>query len=125
MMRMVDGVSVKDHVTSKSLLDKYNLPSVNQLAGEIKLLEAWKSIHIDSYPFKLKPSNPNRADNGRERRPNTSKIWKDFAKSKPAKESLSIDAAKLWNNAPKIITEAQTLCGAKREIKKYCKTLEV
>ena len=36
MLRMVDGVSLKEHVTSSSLLQKYNIPSVNQLAGEIK-----------------------------------------------------------------------------------------
>ena len=32
MLRMLDRVTLKDHVTSKSLLLKYNLPSVNQLA---------------------------------------------------------------------------------------------
>ena len=36
MLRMLDGVSLKEHITSKSLLIKYNLASVNQLAGEIK-----------------------------------------------------------------------------------------
>ena len=38
MLRMVDGVSLKEHVTSSSLLQKYNIPSINQLAGEIKLM---------------------------------------------------------------------------------------
>ena len=32
MMRMLDGVSLKEHVTSSSLLLKYNIPSVNKLA---------------------------------------------------------------------------------------------
>ena len=47
---MLDKVSLKDHVTTQSLLLKYNLSYVNQLAGEIKLLEAWKSINIEQYP---------------------------------------------------------------------------
>ena len=35
ILRMVEGVSLKDHVTSSSLLLKHNLPSANQLAGQI------------------------------------------------------------------------------------------
>ena len=63
-------------------------------------------------------------DNGRSVRPNTTKLWKDHAKTKAASESFSIDSAKLWNNAQAEITGALTLYGATREIKKYCKTLE-
>ena len=33
--------------------------------------------------------------------------------------SISIDCAKLWNNAPTEIKNASTLAGAKREIKKF------
>ena len=119
-MGMVDGVSVKDHVTSKSLLDKYNLPSVNQLAGEIKLLEAWKSIHIDSYPFKLEPNNPNRAVTDREVRVSSLKAWKDDAKSGAAKMSFSRDTARIWNTAPSTIKNAVSLYTAKIEIKNFC-----
>ena len=51
MLRMLDRVTLKDHVTSKSLLLKYNLPSVNQLAAEIKLIEAWKYTEHSKLPF--------------------------------------------------------------------------
>ena len=71
MLRMLDGVSLKEHISSRSLLQKYNLPSVNQLAGEIKLLEAWKATHITSYPFQLDENNPNRQVLDRSVRPNT------------------------------------------------------
>ena len=54
---MLDRVTLKDHVTAESLLLMYNLPSVNQLAAEIKLTETWKSINIQNYPFKLEPNN--------------------------------------------------------------------
>ena len=43
LLRVLDRVTLKDHITSNSLLLKYNLPSVNQLAAEIKLTEAWKT----------------------------------------------------------------------------------
>ena len=45
--------------------------------------------------------------------------------SKAARESISIDCAKLWNNAPLEIKNAPTLTGAKREIKKFCKLLQI
>ena len=37
MLRMMNGSSLKDHITTSSLLEKFNLPSVNQLAAEIKI----------------------------------------------------------------------------------------
>ena len=56
---------------------------------------------------------------------NAAKLWKDFAKSKAASESIGIDCAKLWNNAPMEIKNATTINGAKREIKKFCRLLEI
>ena len=125
MLRMLDRVTLKDHVTSKSLLLKYNLPSVNQLAAEIKLIEAWKSQNIPNYPFKLEPNNNGRNDGGRTVRATTTRVWKDISKTKAASESISRDCAKLWNSAPETITNAPNLYGAKRMIKIYCRTLEL
>ena len=71
MLRMVEGVSLKEHFTTKSLLQKHNLPSVNQLAGKIKLLEAWKSIHINDYLFKMESYNQNLIQTDIIMRPNT------------------------------------------------------
>ena len=124
-LRMLDGVSLKEHITSSSLLKKYNLASVNQLAGEIKLLEAWKATHISSYPFQLEENNPNRHETDRIVRPKTTKMWKDYAKTKAASESIGIDCAKLWNNAPLDIKNATTLYGAKIGIKKFCRLIEI
>ena len=55
---------------------------------------------------------------------NTVKKWKDSARTKAAKESMSIDCAKLWNNAPPEIINATSKEMAKREIKKFSKTLK-
>ena len=122
---MLDGVSLKEHITSSSLLKKYNLASVNQLAGEIKLLEAWKATHISSYPFQLEENNPNRHETDRIVRPKTTKMRKDSAKTKTSSESIGIDCAKLWKNAPLEIKKATTLYGAKSEIKKFCRLIEI
>ena len=125
MLRMLDRVSLKDHITTKSLLDKYQLPSVNQLAAEIKLTEAWKAVNVPNYPFQLEPNNPGRNDGGRQIRTSSIKIWKDDSKSKAASESVSRDSAKLWNSAPESIKTAPTLYSAKKLIKKLTRTLEL
>ena len=125
MMRMIEGVSLKDHITRKSLLAKYNLPSVNQLAGEIKLIEAWKSTHIPDYPFKMEANKNVRPLTDRQLRPNSEKLWKDTARTKAGTESFSIDSAKLWNTIPDDIKNAPTIGIAKHAIKKFCKTLEL
>ena len=54
-------------------------------------------------------------------RPNTTKIWKDTAKSKAASESFSIDTAKVWNNAPAEIKNALTLGREKVKLKNSAK----
>ena len=58
-------------------------------------------------------------------RPKTTKKWKDYAKTKAASESIGIDCAKLWNSAPLEIKNANTLYGAKIEIKKFCRLIEI
>ena len=125
MLRMVDGVSLTDHVTAASLLLKYKLPSVNQLSGQIKLLEAWKSINVKDYPFKMECNNINQQQNERILRPNSIKLWKDNARTKTGSCSFSIDTAKLWNGCPETIKSASSLGIAKKLIKSYCASLEI
>ena len=108
MLHMLDNVSLKDHVTSISILHKYKLQSVNQLSAEIKRIEAWKSINVDSYPIQLEENNPGRIEIERSVRQGTRKEWKDDSKSTAAKISFSRDAAKLWNKAPISIKNAKT-----------------
>ena len=73
----------------------------------------------------MEENNPNRQLVEREVRTSTMKKWKDSAKSKAAKESMSIDCAKLWNITPSEVTNAATKTVAKKEIKKFARTLEM
>ena len=65
MIRMVDNVSLKEHIKSADLLQKYGLLSVNQLAAQIKLLEAWKSVNLENYPIQMENNQLQRNTNGR------------------------------------------------------------
>ena len=53
MLRMMANATLKDHIKSEDLLKKYALISVNQLAAQIKLMEAWKSLNIPDYPVQM------------------------------------------------------------------------
>ena len=108
-----------------TIFHKKILASVNQLSAEIKLTEARKSTHVDSYPIQMEVFNPKRINTDRQVRSGTSKLWNDEARTTAAKISFSRDMAKLWNNAPTTITNATCLNGAKRNIKNYCQTLEL
>ena len=85
MLIMMNGSSLKDHITTQSLLNKFNLPSVNQLSAEIKIIEAWKKMNIQDYPIKLWPNEPNRSTNGREVRSTSIREWKEDSTTKIGK----------------------------------------
>ena len=125
MLQMLEGVSLKDHITTKSLLDKHNLPSVNQISAEIKITEAWKIMNIIDYPITLEENNPNRNTGDREARNTTQREWKEHSKHKASSESFTVDTARLWNKVDTEIKTAQSLGIVKSLIKKYCKTLEI
>ena len=77
---MINGSTIKDQITTKHLLAKFNIPSVNQLSAEIKLTEAWKIMNIPNYPITLEENNPNRNTGGRIVRETTKREWKEHSK---------------------------------------------
>ena len=84
------------------------------------MVEAWKIMNIPEYPLKFEQNNPNKLQSERSIRPTSIKHWKDSANLKIAQESFTIDAARLWNLAPSIIKQAETLQKAKTKIKEWC-----
>ena len=46
-LRIVVGVRISDRVSVSELLSRVGVPSINQLAAEVTLLETWKSINMD------------------------------------------------------------------------------
>ena len=53
------------------------------------------------------------------------RVWNEDGKFNSATESFSRNTAKLWNLAPTEITSAANQGAAKREIKKFSRTLEL
>ena len=117
LLRVLNNSKTKDRIPTSTLLKKFDLLSVNQLAGQIKLIETWKAVHIEGYAIELDPYNKDRPNNTHELRTQTNRVFNDSAKLKIASQSFNIDAAKLWNRAPKSVTEAASLQVAKTAIR--------
>ena len=56
---LLNGSRIKDKISTKSMLDKFGILSVNQLAAKIKIIEVWKIINKEGYPLSLDPYNQN------------------------------------------------------------------
>ena len=54
LLRLLNKTGRKDKVSIKSMLDRFQMSSVNQLNAQIKLLEIWKLVNVPDYPLKLK-----------------------------------------------------------------------
>ena len=48
-LRLLKGKVISDEVSIKSMLEDLGLLSLNQLAAETRLLEAWKTVHQEDY----------------------------------------------------------------------------
>ena len=89
--------------------------SVNQMAGQIKLNETWKSMKTDAIQMQRNvKSNETRGIN---LRPGSRRELNQSHRLKVAKSSFRVDPAKLWNVPTEHI--------AKREITKFSKTLSI
>ena len=101
-----------------------DLLSVNQTVAQIKVVEAWKAMNDPEYWVKMKTMKQ-QMDNisTRTLKPSSVRDLTKGGRTSQAQASFTRDTGKIWNNAPQIIKNTETLAAAKREIKTYCKTL--
>ena len=95
------------------------------MAAQIKLLEAWKAVHVEGYAIVLDPYSKFNPLNTHELRTCTNRVFNDTARLKIASHSFNIDTAKLWNMAPGPVTNATTIAMAKTAIKNLVQTFPV
>ena len=77
MLRVINNSKIKDKNSNKSMLDKFRLLSVNQLAASIKLVEVWKSFNQERYPLRLELYNHNLPNQTHDLRPQPNRVLKD------------------------------------------------
>ena len=97
--------------------------SVNQIHGQIKLLEMWKAVNVEKNPIKVKKST-NSKDSAKTRSGGNERLV-EIGKSGLCSRTFINDAIKLWNNAPSDLKDCKTLYSAKKAIKKFSKSLPI
>ena len=123
LLRCLNGTQIKDKISTKFLLEKQNMLSINQLAAQVKLTEMWKAVNTENYPIQMaaqvipEVGMATRADHqGRLLEP---------GHSKKTMQSFVGDASRVWNKAPSKIKEANSIGMAKKAIKDFCKTIPI
>ena len=123
MLSAIGGTKIKDKISTSTLLQKYGLLSINQLATKIKMMEGWKIVNNEEYPLSLDPYNAKREENSHHLRTQPNRIFNDTSKLSRSESSFHLDTARLWNNSPSAVRNATSLSMAKSAIDIYCKTL--
>ena len=57
LLRSLNGTKLRDKISTKHLLSKFDMMSVNQLNAQVKLLEIWKALNMDNYPLQVRQQN--------------------------------------------------------------------
>ena len=123
LLRTLNGTKIKDKVSISSMLDKFNMQSVNQLNAGVKLLEVWKALTVDDYPLIIKRQENN--TEGMSTRADLSGRPIEIGKTALTQRTSVSDSIHLWNRAPNNVKDSKTLYQAKKEIKVFVKLLPI
>ena len=97
MLRTLENMRIKDRVSIKSMMQKNNMLSINQMHAQVKLTEMWKAVNYSNYPLQIKLLEP--AQNGRVTR---GVIERKLVEPSTLNTFIG-NATRLWNNAPERI----------------------
>ena len=86
-----------------------------------KLTKFWKFNNIQNYPLNIK-SAPEISSSRESRSMSDGKLYEVHG-SHQLKSTFINDGVKIWNLAPMVVKNCTSLNGAKKEIKKFAKTL--
>ena len=106
----MNGSRIKDKISTKSILTKNDILSVNQLNAQIKLLDMWKASNIEKYPTKLKKVTAN--DGRATTRAVTSGNLMEDGATTLAQNTFYNDATKAWNLAPMDVKTCKNIWSA-------------
>ena len=119
--RFLNGTNLLDKIPTEDIFKELQIPSVNQVNAQIKLLDVWKSQHSKTYPTKW--ASRNDIINDRRTRASNENALIETYGCRTLNSTFKNDAARLWNRAPALIKESVSLYSAKMHIKKFILTL--
>ena len=122
-LRLLNNKTWEDHASIDEMLDALNWSSINQLCGETRLIEAWKTVHSEKYCMQeiLSIKEKNRYST----RSNDVTLLEQGEINKFSNGRFVNMTAKIWNECPREIKEETKFERAKLLIKQYCKNLPI
>ena len=122
LVRLLNGKSLIDMVSTEVLLKNIGMSSVNQMHCQIKLLEIWKAMNVKDYPIKI-TSTSSCSDSAITRSGGNERLV-EIGKSNLCSKTFINDAIKIWNRAPKELKECSTIYTDKKAInfQKLCQS---
>ena len=123
MIRLLNGASLMDKISTKALLTNVKMLSVNQLNAQIKITEIWKAMHDPNHPLKIQKVN--RESTVCLTRAVTNGDLKEVGKTNILQSTYISDASRIWNKCPASIKESESLWKAKTAIKNFVALLPI
>ena len=107
MARFLNNKTLKDKISSKTLLIQSGMLSVNQLNAKIKIQEIWKALNIENYPLKIKVQQVSN-DNTNTRAMSKNRPI-ELGSTALLEKTCIADAIKLWNIVPEDIKNSKSI----------------
>ena len=123
LLRSLNNTKIKDKISTKSILGKFNMLSVNQLNAQVKLLEMWKALNLVDYPLKIKQQTV--TESGVSTRASHKGRPINIGKSNTTKNSSISDSIRVWNLSPITVTDSKNIYLAKKAIKSFARSLPI
>ena len=108
-------------MSTKSMLDKFGILSINQLNAQVKLLEIWKALNLEDYPLQIKQQSA--PPTGMSTRADSKGKVIEISRSNLSRNCSVSDSIRVWNLAPDSVTGAKSGVIAKKAIQDYVKNL--
>ena len=121
LARLLTRTKLADKVCTSTLLAKTNMMSVNQMNGQIKIQEIWKSLNVPNYPIQINKQSPHA--NGPATRADIKGRLIETGNSCLSKKTCMNDAIKIWNQLRSSITDCKSFYQIKKQAKLFAKTL--
>ena len=122
-LRLLTRNSRKDHVSINQMLDDLGWLSLNQIASENRLIEAWKTANFEDYS--LKDTLKKRFKGSYSTRSRNQDFFERGVSDLQGSVGFVNSTARIWNQAPEEIRCAKTLSEARKHIRKYVMTLPI
>ena len=123
MLRLLNGSNLIDKISTKTLLEKANMLSVNQTNAQIKITHVWKALQDPNHPLKIE--RVSHETTAYLTRAQANGDLKEFGKSNIVQSTFLSDACHIWNKCPRNIKDCDTLWKAKKTIRSFVATLPI